>query len=833
MEAAGVAQAFPCLVIRGISDYCDSHKNDSWQKYAATVAAAFAKELLDYIDPAHVEKLGGIMDVLKNVGENVIEIRDEVQNMSSQRVEEKNEEQKKKLLDWLTSDEYRSKQIQVFEKASEYTGRWFLESPEFQYWLKTAGTALFCHGIPGAGKTVMTSIVVEHLRAWKRETPGICIAYIYFDCNSRDNQTLRQLMESLLHQILSQSTGLPTESDQFLDGHMRQDSRPSSGEIRNHIGLLIRKFSRTFVVVDALDECSDVLCRDSFLEILLSGFQNGLMVNILATSLWMPEIKSHFNGQPTIEIRALKDDVEQFVSEKIMASRFIKENEALRSEIAKEIVTAVDGVFLLAHLYIGLLVGQTTENEIRNTMKSFHTVSPGTQSNEIDDQSNEIDDQSIEIDDQSNEIDDPLDKVYEKCREATVELLLKTDASVNRRYDVAGTPLLLAVHNGHLAIVDLLLKKNGSHVDYQSDNTGWTPLRLAADKGHTAIVDLLLEKGAHVNRKFNGMFPLLHAAKNGHVAIVKLLLRKGALVNVGDDDGWTPLNWAATVGSLEVMRQLLSAPDVNVDHRDTDGRTALSVLVEECNIAKVKLLLEHHANPNICSYLPHELDADSDIMMYRDEEHTWGRSPLSYAAEFFDSGIVELLLDYGAEVDSTDEHGRTPLIWAAELGHSASVRLLLDNGAQVSSKDVEGVTALSFAAQHGNADVIEMLLEKGAEVNSRDNKGRTALSWAAKGEQQRSRSDTRKSFELLFNNGAKVDIWDYDGLTPLSYAVKSGDLEIAELLLRWGADPHRSDKFGKSPYRYAGEYRDEDFLELFRARDACFAACFTQPMVLD
>lgn len=49
MEAAGLMNNFPCVVIRGISDYADSHKNDQWQRYAAASAAACAKELLEYI----------------------------------------------------------------------------------------------------------------------------------------------------------------------------------------------------------------------------------------------------------------------------------------------------------------------------------------------------------------------------------------------------------------------------------------------------------------------------------------------------------------------------------------------------------------------------------------------------------------------------------------------------------------------------------------------------------------------------------------------------------------------------------------------------------------
>lgn len=56
MEAAGLMNSFPCLVIRGICDYADSHKNKRWQAYAAGAAAAYAKELLLAVPSAEVAK---------------------------------------------------------------------------------------------------------------------------------------------------------------------------------------------------------------------------------------------------------------------------------------------------------------------------------------------------------------------------------------------------------------------------------------------------------------------------------------------------------------------------------------------------------------------------------------------------------------------------------------------------------------------------------------------------------------------------------------------------------------------------------------------------------
>ncbi|THY95460.1 purine and uridine phosphorylase [Aureobasidium pullulans] len=66
MEAAGL-DAFPCLVIRGISDYADTHKNDDWHPYAAAAAAAYAKEVLAVVPPTAVAQLPSIAIRSKNL----------------------------------------------------------------------------------------------------------------------------------------------------------------------------------------------------------------------------------------------------------------------------------------------------------------------------------------------------------------------------------------------------------------------------------------------------------------------------------------------------------------------------------------------------------------------------------------------------------------------------------------------------------------------------------------------------------------------------------------------------------------------------------------------
>ena len=66
MEAAGLVDDFPCIVIKGVSDYADSHKNDDWQRYASATAAAFAKELLSYVPETQLRTTPRALDVIQS-----------------------------------------------------------------------------------------------------------------------------------------------------------------------------------------------------------------------------------------------------------------------------------------------------------------------------------------------------------------------------------------------------------------------------------------------------------------------------------------------------------------------------------------------------------------------------------------------------------------------------------------------------------------------------------------------------------------------------------------------------------------------------------------------
>ncbi|KAL3457119.1 nucleoside phosphorylase domain-containing protein [Aspergillus heterothallicus] len=81
MEAAGLLNHFPCMVIQGICDYADSHENKEWQGYAAMTAAAYARDLLREITPRRVELERNAVAILKEIGDSLDNVSNNVHNV--------------------------------------------------------------------------------------------------------------------------------------------------------------------------------------------------------------------------------------------------------------------------------------------------------------------------------------------------------------------------------------------------------------------------------------------------------------------------------------------------------------------------------------------------------------------------------------------------------------------------------------------------------------------------------------------------------------------------------------------------------------------------------
>jgi len=67
------------------------------------------------------------------------------------------------LLEWISTTDYPSQQSDILRRKQEGTGEWFLDSKDLKGWLADPNSTLFCPGIPGAGKTMIATIAIDHL----------------------------------------------------------------------------------------------------------------------------------------------------------------------------------------------------------------------------------------------------------------------------------------------------------------------------------------------------------------------------------------------------------------------------------------------------------------------------------------------------------------------------------------------------------------------------------------------------------------------------------------------------------------------------------------------
>jgi hypothetical protein len=254
------------------------------------------------------------------------------------------------ILNWLTPVDYAPQQNDCISRRQPGTGQWLLDSAEFKAWVETDKQTLLCLGIPGAGKTILTSVVVEILYTRFQDDLSVGIAYIYCNFQRQDEQKAEDLLASLLRQLTQGLPSLPDTVKFLYDRHYAKRTRPSFDEISRSLQSVAALYSRVFIIVDALDECraSDG-CRAGFLTEVFN-LRAKCRANLFATSRFIPEIMEKFDGSISLEIRASVEDVRRYVHSRIShLPSFVGRNPKLQEDIETEIVNAADGMYVARH----------------------------------------------------------------------------------------------------------------------------------------------------------------------------------------------------------------------------------------------------------------------------------------------------------------------------------------------------------------------------------------------------------------------------------------------------------------------------------------------------
>lgn len=353
-----------------------------------------------------------------------------------------------------------------------------------------------------------------------------------------------------------------------------------------------------------------------------------------------------------------------------------------------------------------------------------------------------------------------------------VVTLLQAGARVDAELSGGGTALLHACHDGHVAVVNILLAAGADFLSQQSCFEDATPLQAACLAGRIEVAELLLDYGAPLNatpqRRFHkSKTPLYVAAENAHLDTVTMLLRRGADANLASFQGQPLYPLYASMGGPEVddddtiVRRFIMNQEeerardsifhalVNAGANMHDGkacwraaslgRTAIikAFIEEGVDLCEIGLgfdeALPAAAGQGHIEVVSMLLEAGADV------NFASGTEPPALLQAIYagNEAMTQILLDAGADTEVQSfcvyYSQLTPLRLASRDGHVMIVESLLEAGAAVdySERDPlmydlddgeeapeEEPTALWLACRKGHVDVVKLLLDAGADVNA-------------------------------------------------------------------------------------------------------------------
>lgn len=229
------------------------------------------------------------------------------------------------------------------------TGVWLTESDNFKRWISTPDSKLWLQGIPGAGKTVLASSVIQE--AFSASGPGVAVAFFYCDYKDAATQDPSNILGSLARQLARQN-GDAFEKLQRLykkhypDNKMISEYEPE--ELRDLIVDMTSTFDSTLLLVDALDECGNN--TSLVVELLAALNTNGNMTDVRTLFLSRDEqnIRDWLNGYCEISIAATSSDLKLYVGAEIenrtRRNQLRLKDPSLKEHIMERLVSGAEGM---------------------------------------------------------------------------------------------------------------------------------------------------------------------------------------------------------------------------------------------------------------------------------------------------------------------------------------------------------------------------------------------------------------------------------------------------------------------------------------------------------
>ncbi|SCN82667.1 uncharacterized protein FFC1_03968 [Fusarium fujikuroi] len=681
MEAAGLMNHFPCVVVRGICDYADSHKNDQWQEYAAMVAAAYTKDLLLQVAPSSMLKEKRIETLLGQLNDKVEDIRQIATDNNRNIISLSSSIRDDAISRWLNPSDPSVDHNKARQVCHSGTGEWLLKSPEYLTWKSRDNSFLWLYGNSGTGKTILSSTVIEDIRNGSLPQLGNCtVLYFYITFADSQKQSLDAVLRSLINQLYRsrQDSWHPITSIYSKCGS--GSSQPSTQQLKSTFRDMLSTTREAFIIIDALDEYENRSTQRgellTWIETFLDGRAN---TRLLVTSRPEHDIKTSIEkwADPETIISLKTDsvgrDISEYVRNVVASSTSFRRwhgHTSTQEHIVNTLTTKGDGVFRWVALQLERLKDCINKEEVSMILQTL----------------------PMSLQETYYQVLNELTSTRRKYVIRILQFLAYSDIPLALEAAVDVLAINLTAPSGSRFSMKELIVSEG-RINY------FTQAGLGMKAASTSCVNKLLDTSPTGNTTVWKLNPAMHiAVEFGHSKTVALLIHKGADVNAEGKDH-NVLCTAVIASHLDVGA-LLSQEGADAEAEQTWTDNALELVCRYGRLGIMELLNEQGADVNTPS------DALSD------------------ACSVGNLNIVKLLVDKGAHVYARLES-------ACTNGHLNIAMFCPERGAEVNARGRGGNTSLQLASRYGHLDIVEYLLEKGADINAQGGLFGTALCTAS------------------------------------------------------------------------------------------------------
>ncbi|KAL8935840.1 MAG: hypothetical protein Q9216_005232 [Gyalolechia sp. 2 TL-2023] len=341
-------------------------------------------------------KEGEAKKILRNVErlKSTLELALTADHMETQKAEFKtlrqsfrsmhDSDQYQNILKWLSAPDPSTNFNAALKRRHIGTGKWLLENHKYQDWKAARGSFLWLHGIPGCGKTVLSSTIIEDLRQGISQ-PDEIVIYFYFDFNDASKQHVDQMLHSLLVQLSYGRSAIPESLAHLYESHGQGSQQPLTSYLMDTLRALVKTYRRISIVLDALDECESRQEPLDFIKELVQMKSERL--SLVVTGRKMKDlddsITSAFGPENSFPIadQSVNDDIRLYVEEILQSDqrfkRWHKHPEVL-DEIGYRLIDQAGGMFRWVSCQLDALSACRSLNKLRQTLDTLPTTLGGT-----------------------------------------------------------------------------------------------------------------------------------------------------------------------------------------------------------------------------------------------------------------------------------------------------------------------------------------------------------------------------------------------------------------------------------------------------------------------